>query len=76
MAASDPTAMKLSEARDALRGKAISARELVQAHLGTAEAAKALNVYLTLTPEEALRQAGQAAVGLLREDVADQVRPG
>jgi len=49
--ASDPTAMTLAEARDALKSKRLSARELTDAHLKAMDSARVLNAYITETPE-------------------------
>jgi aspartyl-tRNA(Asn)/glutamyl-tRNA(Gln) amidotransferase subunit A len=51
------TALTLSEARDRLRGKDISAVELTQAHGAAIEKARALNAYVLETPERALEMA-------------------
>jgi aspartyl-tRNA(Asn)/glutamyl-tRNA(Gln) amidotransferase subunit A len=48
----------LAEARDLLRAKSISSRELVDAHLAAIEAANdALNAFVLITPERALAMA-------------------
>ena len=44
---SDPTRFTLAEARDALAGKAISATELVEAHIDAVAKAHALNAFIT-----------------------------
>ena len=51
---SDPTKLSLAEARDALRSKAISARELAGAYIGAVERGRVLNAFVTETPERAL----------------------
>jgi aspartyl-tRNA(Asn)/glutamyl-tRNA(Gln) amidotransferase subunit A len=51
------TELTLAEARDGLRRKAFSARELAAAHVAAVEAARPLNAYLVATPERALAQA-------------------
>ncbi len=51
------TALTLSEARDRLRNKDISAVELTQAHGAAIEKARALNAYVLETPERALEMA-------------------
>ena len=47
---SDPTSLTLAGARDAIRAKTISSRELTQAHIDAIEAARGLNVFITETP--------------------------
>src|SRR5262245_28703660 len=58
--ASDPTRFTLAEARQAVRTKAISARELATAHLDAAASARALNAFITETPEHALASAEES----------------
>jgi len=58
--ASDPTQFTLAEARDALAAKAISARELAQAHIDAIARARSLNAYITETPDRALVAATQS----------------
>ena len=54
----DLTDLTLAEARDLLRAKSISSRELVEAHLAAIEAANdALNAFVLITPERALAMA-------------------
>lgn len=53
----DVTSLTLAEARDALRAKIISARELTDAHLSEMEKARVLNAYVLETPEHAQRMA-------------------
>ncbi|WP_018261645.1 Asp-tRNA(Asn)/Glu-tRNA(Gln) amidotransferase subunit GatA [Methylobacterium sp. WSM2598] len=53
----DLTELTLAEARDGLRRKAFSAREIAQAHLDAVARARALNAYLIETPERALAMA-------------------
>ncbi|MGQ0742041.1 MAG: Asp-tRNA(Asn)/Glu-tRNA(Gln) amidotransferase subunit GatA [Alphaproteobacteria bacterium] len=60
MRASDPTRFTLKEARDALKAKQLSAKELTEAHIKAVEASKTLNIFVTPTPEVALEQAGAA----------------
>ena len=53
--------LTLAQARDALRARQVSARELTEAYLGAVEALNPrLNAYITVTPELALRQASAA----------------
>ena len=55
----------LAGARDALRAKTISARELTSAYLGAIEALNPqINAYITVTPELALGQADAADAAL------------
>jgi len=54
---SDLTHLTLADARDALKSKKISAVELTQAHLAAMDAARALNCFITETPDLALAQA-------------------
>jgi aspartyl-tRNA(Asn)/glutamyl-tRNA(Gln) amidotransferase subunit A len=57
----------LSSARDALRARRISARELTEAHLAAIEALEpALNAFITVTPEQALAHADAADAALGR----------
>src|SRR5215213_973523 len=54
---SNLTHLTLAEARDGLKNKRFSAREIAQAHIGAVAQAKALNAYVLETPERALEQA-------------------
>ncbi len=54
---SDLTSLTLAEARDALRAKKISAKELATAHLAEMEQARVLNAYVLETPEHAQKMA-------------------
>ncbi len=49
--------LTLAEARDGLRARTFSARELTQAHIAAVEKARALNAFILETPERALAQA-------------------
>ena len=49
--------LTLAEARDGLKAKRFSARELTQAHVEAVEKARALNAFILETPERALAQA-------------------
>jgi aspartyl-tRNA(Asn)/glutamyl-tRNA(Gln) amidotransferase subunit A len=52
------TDLTIAEAREGLRDKSFSARELTQAHLAAIETAnEALNAYVLPTPERALEMA-------------------
>ncbi|MCJ2062448.1 Asp-tRNA(Asn)/Glu-tRNA(Gln) amidotransferase subunit GatA [Methylobacterium sp. J-088] len=53
----NPNELTLAEARDALKAKRLSARELTQAHLDAMGKARALNAYLLETPDRALAMA-------------------
>ncbi|KQS85994.1 Asp-tRNA(Asn)/Glu-tRNA(Gln) amidotransferase GatCAB subunit A [Methylobacterium fujisawaense] len=53
----DPNELTLAEARDALKAKRISARELTQAHLDAMAKARVLNAYIRETPDRALAMA-------------------
>ncbi len=54
------TALSLVEARAALAKKEFSARELAEAHIRAIEAARALNAFVTETPERALAMAEES----------------
>jgi aspartyl-tRNA(Asn)/glutamyl-tRNA(Gln) amidotransferase subunit A len=54
---SDLTSLTLAEARDGLKAKRYSSRELTEAHLQAMERAKGLNAYIVQTPEQALAMA-------------------
>jgi aspartyl-tRNA(Asn)/glutamyl-tRNA(Gln) amidotransferase subunit A len=54
---SDLTRMTLAEARDAVRSKTISSVELTQAHVDAVAKARALNAFVTETPERAVDMA-------------------
>jgi aspartyl-tRNA(Asn)/glutamyl-tRNA(Gln) amidotransferase subunit A len=49
-ASSELTGLTLAKARDALRAKKISARELASAHVDAIAAARSLNAFITETP--------------------------
>ncbi|QGM45303.1 Asp-tRNA(Asn)/Glu-tRNA(Gln) amidotransferase subunit GatA [Methylocystis heyeri] len=53
----EPTHLTLSQARDALKAKTLSATELTKAHVDAIERAGALNCFITKTPELALQSA-------------------
>ncbi|MDQ0441978.1 Asp-tRNA(Asn)/Glu-tRNA(Gln) amidotransferase subunit GatA [Methylobacterium persicinum] len=57
---SSPNELTLADARDALKAKTLSARELTQAHLDAMAKARSLNAYLLETPERALAMADKA----------------
>ena len=54
---SDLTSLTLAEARDGLKAKRFSSRELTEAHLQAMERARGLNAYIVETPEQAIAQA-------------------
>src|SRR5579871_6515770 len=54
------TSLTLTEARDGLRAKKFSAREIADAHLQAIEKAKGLNAYILLTPEKARAMAAES----------------
>jgi aspartyl-tRNA(Asn)/glutamyl-tRNA(Gln) amidotransferase subunit A len=62
------TNLTLAEARDGLRTKRFSAKELAQAHVGAVEKARALNAFVHETPETALAMAQASDERLARND--------
>jgi len=60
------TELTLAAARDGLRNKAFSAREITQAHIAAVAAARPLNAYITETPERALAMARESDARLAR----------
>jgi aspartyl-tRNA(Asn)/glutamyl-tRNA(Gln) amidotransferase subunit A len=60
------TELGLAEARDGLRGKKFSARELAEAHIAAVEAARPLNAFLCETPEKARAMAAESDARLAR----------
>jgi aspartyl-tRNA(Asn)/glutamyl-tRNA(Gln) amidotransferase subunit A len=63
---SDPTSLTLAEARDAVRSKSLSSRELTAAHVAAMEAARPLNAFITETPDQALAMADAADARIAR----------
>ncbi len=63
---STPTDLTIAEARDLLGRRALSARELTEAHLGAIERLSSLNAFITLTAERALADAARADERLAR----------
>lgn len=63
---SDLTKLSLAAARDALTSKKVSAVELTRAHLDAVEGARALNCFITETPELAMKQAEASDAKLAR----------
>jgi aspartyl-tRNA(Asn)/glutamyl-tRNA(Gln) amidotransferase subunit A len=68
---SNPAQFTLAEARQALAAKAISARELAEAHIDAIAKARSLNAFVTETPDQALALAAQAD----RRIAAGEARP-
>jgi aspartyl-tRNA(Asn)/glutamyl-tRNA(Gln) amidotransferase subunit A len=62
------TSLTLAEARDGLRAKKFSARQLAEAHVAAMEKARALNAYVLETPEKALAMAAEADARLKSGD--------
>ncbi len=60
--------LTIAAARDGLRARRFSARELATAHLDAMAKARRLNAFITETPERALVQADAADVRLGRDD--------
>ncbi len=60
------TGLSLAAARDALAKRHISAVELAKAHIAAIEAARALNCFVTETPDRALAMAAQSDARLKR----------
>jgi aspartyl-tRNA(Asn)/glutamyl-tRNA(Gln) amidotransferase subunit A len=54
------TDLTIAEALDGLAGKSFSARELAEAHLGAMESLRALNAFITETPDRALAMAAES----------------
>lgn len=55
-----PTDLTIAEARDLLARRALSARELAEAHIAAIERLASLNAYITVTAERALADAARA----------------
>jgi aspartyl-tRNA(Asn)/glutamyl-tRNA(Gln) amidotransferase subunit A len=60
------TALTLAAARDGLKSKSFSAREITAAHIAAVEAARPLNAFITETPERALEMAAASDARLAR----------
>jgi aspartyl-tRNA(Asn)/glutamyl-tRNA(Gln) amidotransferase subunit A len=60
------TDLTLTEARDALRARKVSARELAAAYNDAVEAVKPLNAFITTTPERALEMAAASDARLAK----------
>ncbi len=65
---SDLTRLTMAAARDGLRAKKFSARELTEAHIAAMAAARSLNAFVTETPDRALAQAAASDAKLARGD--------
>ncbi|MBN8959095.1 MAG: Asp-tRNA(Asn)/Glu-tRNA(Gln) amidotransferase subunit GatA [Rhizobiales bacterium] len=63
---SEPTQLTITEARQALTQKRISARELVDAYLAAIESARDLNAFVLETPERARAMAAEADARIAR----------
>jgi aspartyl-tRNA(Asn)/glutamyl-tRNA(Gln) amidotransferase subunit A len=62
----DLTHLTLQAARDGLKARSFSSREITQAHLAAMERHRALNAFVTETPEQALAMAEAADARLAR----------
>jgi aspartyl-tRNA(Asn)/glutamyl-tRNA(Gln) amidotransferase subunit A len=62
----DLTSLTLAEARDRLKSRAISSVEITKAHLVAIERGKALNAFITVTPDKALNMAAKSDARLAR----------
>jgi aspartyl-tRNA(Asn)/glutamyl-tRNA(Gln) amidotransferase subunit A len=60
------TSLTLAEARDGLAAKSFTSLELTDAHIGAIEAARALNAFVTETPEQARSMAKAADAAIAR----------
>ncbi len=65
-AMTDPTSLTLTQAREALRKRELSALELADAHLAAIERARALNAFVLETPERAREMARASDARLQR----------
>jgi aspartyl-tRNA(Asn)/glutamyl-tRNA(Gln) amidotransferase subunit A len=63
---SELTSLTLADARDALRARKISAKELASAHLSAMEKARVLNAYVLETPEHAQKMAAASDAKLAK----------
>ena len=63
---SDLTSLTLASARDALRARRLSSRELTLAHIEAMERARSLNVFILETPDKALAMAEAADARLAK----------
>ena len=60
------TDLTLTAARDGLRARRFSASELARAHIAAIERRRALNAFITETPEQALAMAAEADARLAK----------
>ena len=60
------TELSLAAARDALAAREVSAREMAEAHISAIEAARALNAFISETPDRALDMAGASDARLAK----------
>ncbi len=60
------THLTLADARDAIKAKRISSRELTEAMIKAIEAARPLNAFITETPERALEMAAESDARIAR----------
>ena len=63
---SELTSLTLAGARDAIRARRISARDLAEAHLDAIAAARSLNAFIVETPEKALAMADASDLRIAR----------
>ena len=68
---SDLTGLTIAEARDGLKKKAFSAREIADAHIKAIEKGRALNAFVTETPDLARKMALESD----RRIAAGEARP-
>jgi aspartyl-tRNA(Asn)/glutamyl-tRNA(Gln) amidotransferase subunit A len=66
--ASNLTDLTIAEARDGLKKKSFSATELAKAHVAAVEKARALNVFITETPERALKDAAASDARIAKSE--------
>src|SRR5215469_18682696 len=65
---SDPTALSLADARDAIASKKISSRELTSAFIKAVEGARPLNAFVTETPDRAFAMADESDARIAKGD--------
>ncbi len=64
------TDLTIAAARDGLKARKFSAREITEAHLAAMGRARELNAFITETPEKAISMAGASDVRLARGEAA------
>jgi aspartyl-tRNA(Asn)/glutamyl-tRNA(Gln) amidotransferase subunit A len=69
------TDLTLAEARDKLKSREISSRELTEAHIVAMEDARDLNAFITETPEHALAMADASDARIKSEQNGDIIGP-